>query len=50
MLDEIQKKKELLYEQLNIKSVGCEEVLKISEELDELILEYYRNYGKENEV
>lgn len=50
MLDEIKKKKELLYGQLDIKSVDSEEVLKISEELDKLILEYYRNHGKDNEI
>ncbi len=52
LLEKIKKTRELLYKQLDSKSINSKEVLQTSEELDKLILEYYRNTEinpKENE-
>lgn len=48
------KKRELLYKQLDSKPIDSEEVLKTSQELDILMLEYYKsieiNYEKDNRI
>lgn len=43
MLDKIREKRQLLHKELDLQSIDSREVLKISEELDELLVEYYRN-------
>jgi len=43
LLDKIMKKREQLYKQLNSKPIDSEEILKTSQELDKLMLEYYKN-------
>ncbi|MBV1817972.1 aspartyl-phosphate phosphatase Spo0E family protein [Anaerosalibacter bizertensis] len=42
MLDKVEKIREKLNKQVNLKDVNTKEVLKISKELDEAILEYYK--------
>ncbi|NMB26626.1 MAG: Spo0E family sporulation regulatory protein-aspartic acid phosphatase [Tissierellia bacterium] len=48
------KKREQLYKQLNSKPIDSEEILKTSQELDKLMLEYYKNkeidYKKDNRI
>lgn len=41
MLDKVEKIREKLNQKVNLKNINTKEVLKISEELDEAILEYY---------
>nr|WP_264291952.1 MULTISPECIES: aspartyl-phosphate phosphatase Spo0E family protein [Bacillota] len=42
VLDKVEKIREKLNKQVNLKDVNTKEVLKISKELDEAILEYYK--------
>ncbi|WP_195839101.1 Spo0E family sporulation regulatory protein-aspartic acid phosphatase [Anaerosalibacter bizertensis] len=42
MLDKVEKIREKLNKQVNFKNINTKEVLKISKELDEVILEYYK--------
>ena len=52
LLEKIEKTRKLLYGYLDSKPIDTKEVLKASQELDKLILEYYRNneinYKREN--
>lgn len=43
LLDKITKKREFLHKKLNLESIDSEEILKISQELDKLLVEYYKN-------
>nr|WP_280635194.1 aspartyl-phosphate phosphatase Spo0E family protein [Anaerosalibacter bizertensis] len=47
VLDKVEKIREKLNKQVNLKDVNTKEVLKISEELDLAILEYYGKERKE---
>lgn len=42
VLDKVEKIREKLNKQVNFKNINTKEVLKISKELDEAILEYYK--------
>lgn len=48
MLNKIEKTKEKLEKNMNLRNINCEEILEISEEIDELIVEYYKNNRKYN--
>lgn len=48
VLNKIEKTKEKLEKNMNLRNINCEEILEISEEIDELIVEYYKNNRKYN--
>lgn len=48
MLNKIEKTKKKLEKNIDSRKINCEEILEISEEIDELIVEYYKNNRKYN--
>jgi len=46
LLDKLNRKRVLLYELIDLEQIDSKRVLKISQELDELIMEYYRKQKK----
>lgn len=48
VLNKIEKTKKKLEKNIDLRNINCEEILEISEEIDELIVEYYKNNRKYN--